>query len=249
MNRFHEANRAFWNASAEWWKEEEDERGLWRRSHQDPSLVISEAEMPFLKDVRGKDVCVLGSGDNEVAFALVGLGALVTSVDISERRLEIARERADSLGLTLTFVRADVTNLGPFEDGSFDLVYTGGHMSVWISDIGKYYAEAARILKPGGLLVIDDYHPIRRMWVGSDGPAPVTRYFDRGPHRECPEDGEPAYEFHWTVADHVQAVLDAGCSLVKVDEHGEHVEGEDWTAADLDGLPAYLLIVGRKVSP
>ena len=33
-----------------------------------------------LKDVEAKKVCVLGSGDNEVAFALAGLGGHITSV-------------------------------------------------------------------------------------------------------------------------------------------------------------------------
>lgn len=50
--------------------------------------------MPFVKDVAGKTVCVLGSGDNEVAFALTGMGGKVTSIDISEERLRITKERA-----------------------------------------------------------------------------------------------------------------------------------------------------------
>ena len=67
----HEANQAFWNASTDWWKEKEDQRGRWLKAHEDPTLVLSPAEMPFLKDIDGKDVCVLGSGDNEVGgFAL-----------------------------------------------------------------------------------------------------------------------------------------------------------------------------------
>jgi SAM-dependent methyltransferase len=244
VNSRHEANRAFWNASAHQWKEGEDKRGLWMRCPEDPTLVLSPAEVPFLSDIRGKDVCVLGSGDNEVAFALAGMGGTVTSVDISERRLEIAEERAAVLGLSMTFVRADVTNLAPIEDAAFDLVYTGGHMSVWVSDIRKYYAEAVRILRANGLLVTNDYHPIRRMWPDSDGPTSCHRYFNRGPYEYRSEAGLPSFEFHWTVADHIQAVLDAGCALVKVDEHGE--ENEFWTKANLDKLPTYLLIVGRR---
>ena len=246
MNEKHEANRACWNASAEWWKEREDARGVWRKSHQDPTLAFSPAEMPFVRNVRGRDACVLGSGDNEVVFALTGLGAKVTSVDISERRLEIAEERARTLGLEVTFLRADVTDLGSIADGSFDFVYTGGHMSVWVSDIQQYYGEAVRVLREGGTFVVNDYHPIRRMWLDSDGPEPRHRYFHRGPYECGPGEETPYFEFHWTVADHIQAVLDAGCRLVKVDEHGEHIEDEHWMTADLDKLPAYLLIVGRK---
>jgi len=244
----HEANRAFWDASTRWWKEREDKRGLWRKAHVDPASVLAPAEMPFVKDVDGKDVCVLGSGDNEVAFALAGMGGAVTSVDISERRLEVAADRARTLGLDVTFVRADVTDLRALADGSFDLVYTGGHMSVWVSDITKYYAEAVRILKLGGLFVVNDYHPIRRMWLEADGPEPRNRYLHRGPYQYTSDEGLPTFEYHWTAADHIQAVVDAGCRIVKVDEHGEKVEDEFWLKANLDKLPAYLLIVGRKAS-
>src|SRR5215217_6984812 len=242
----HEANQAFWDASTKWWKEKEDQRGLWRKAHENPSLVLSPAEMPFLKDIDGKAVCVLGSGDNEVAFALTGLGANVTSVDISERRLAVAADRARTLGLQLTFLRADVTNLSALEHHSFDLVYTGGHMSVWISDIQQYYAEAVRILKPDGLFVVNDYHPMRRMWVDAERPEPRNSYCNRGPYRYTSEEGLPTFEYHWTVADHIQAVVDAGCRIIKVEELCEKIEDEYWMTVNLDKLPSYLLIVGTK---
>ena len=245
----HEANQAFWDASTKWWKEKEDKRWLWMRPHEDPSLVISPAESPFLKDVHEKDVCVLGSGDNEVAFALAGLGGHVTSVDISERRLDVAADRARTLGVHLSFLRADVTDLSVLEDNTFDLVYTGGHMSVWVSDIQEYYSEAARILRPRGRLVVNDYHPIRRMWLDADGAMPRHRYLNRGPYRYTSDQGLPTFEYHWTVSDHIQAVVDGGCIIVKVDEHVEKIEDESWMEADLDKLPAYLMIVGRKDSP
>ena len=60
-----------------------------------------------------------------------------------------------------------------------------------------------------------------------------------------PHEGLPTFEYHWTVADHIQAVVDAGCRIVKVDEHGERIEDEDWLEADLRKFPGYLLIVAR----
>ena len=68
----------------EGWRHKAEQRGTWRQCHRNPALVFSPAEMSFLSDVRGKDVCVLGSGDNEAVLALPGMGARVTSVDISE---------------------------------------------------------------------------------------------------------------------------------------------------------------------
>lgn len=243
----HQTNRVFWDASTNWWREKEDKRGVWRKAHQDPSLVFSPQEMPYIKKVPGKEVCVLGSGDNEAAFALAGLGAQVTSVDISQQRLKVARERARTLGLELSFLQADVTNLSSLENSSFDFVYTGGHMSVWISDIDKYYSEAVRILKPECMFVVNEYHPIRRMWLEAEGPEPEHEYLNRGPYPYTTEEGHTTYEYHWTTSDHLQAVIDAGCQIIQVEEYGLNVEDEFWMEVNLDKLPAYLLVVGRKI--
>lgn len=246
MNDLHESNRACWNEWADWWREKADQRGAWRKCHLDPTLVLSPEEMSYLGDPRGLDVCVLGSGDNEVVFALAGMGARVTSVDISERQLEIAQGRAAILGLDVSFLRTDLIDMRSIPDDSFDVVYTGGHVSVWISDIGKYYSEAVRVLRPRGLFLVNEYHPIRRMWHQSDNSAPRHRYFNRGPYKYLRDQGPPRIEFHWTVADHIQAVLEAGCSLVKVGEYGECKEVENYSASVPATLPMYLLFAGHK---
>jgi SAM-dependent methyltransferase len=244
MQRTHEANRANWNAAAGWWREKEDQRGHWMRSHRDPGLVLCAEELAVLRDIGGKDACVLGSGDNEVAFALAGMGAAVTSVDISERRLEIAAERAQALGIRVTFLRADVVDLSELRGDVFDVVYTGGHVSVWVSDIRKYYAEAVRILRPGGAFIVNEYHPIRRMWTDGESLAPRYRYFDRGPYEYGADQALPSFEYHWTLTDHAQAVLEAGCALVNLAEYGE--EKDDLVPAELAMLPTHLLIIARK---
>ena len=53
----------------------------------------------------GKKVAVLGSGDNQAVLALSGLGAKVTSADISEQQLDVARHRTAVLGLNVKFIR------------------------------------------------------------------------------------------------------------------------------------------------
>ena len=63
---------------------------------------MDSSELDLLGQVAGKDICVLGSGDN--------LGARVTSVDISQAQLDTAASRAGKRGLDIAFVRADVAN-------------------------------------------------------------------------------------------------------------------------------------------
>jgi len=61
-------------------------------------------------------------------------------------------------------------------------------------------------------------------------------YLERGPFEYDlsedilrPEAGSlKSYEFHWTVADYLNAVLRAGCCLLFVDECGEHARGGPW---------------------
>ncbi len=252
-NEMHEANRKRWEAGAESWAKRADSRGLWRRCPAEPELVLSERERAHLADLTGKQVCVLGSGDNQVVFALAGLGSLVTSVDISQNQLDVAARRAQALSLSISFIRADVTDLSMIDDAVFDVVYTGGHVAVWVSDIDAYYAEAARILKPDGLFMIAEYHPFRRIWRASPDRLTVAYpYFERGPFAfDVSSDilhAKPgplkAYEFHWTIADYINAVLKAGCRVLEVDEFGEEVA--DWEGAPLHGLPEFLLIVARK---
>lgn len=254
MKEMHEANRRAWDAISPHWQARVDETWEWRRCHLNPRLALHDLELRYLRDVTDKEVCVLGSGDNVVVFALAGLRARVTSVDISEVQLEIAARRAKELGLDISFLQADVVDLRSIADGSFDLVYTGGHVANWVSDLRKYYSEACRILKLDGLFVVNEYHPFRRLWRDSpDRLDLASGYFDRGPHKhdrsgEVPgaEPGSlPSYEFHWTVGDYATAMIDAGCELVAVDELGD--QPQDWEVAPLSGLPECLILVGRKV--
>jgi SAM-dependent methyltransferase len=246
MNKIHEANRVFWNKTSEEWVRRTDERGIWHQCHRDPALVLTPGEIRFLEDIYGKNVCVLGSGDNEVVFALAGMGARVTSVDISEAQLKIAAQRAETLGLEVAFLRADVTELDELGDKVFEVVYTGGHVSVWVSDLQRYYAEAVRILRSGGIFIVNEYHPFRRVWKDeTDDLVLHYNYFDRGPFEDTSTAGLIQVEYHWTVSDHIQAVLDAGCELSQVAEHGQGFD--EWRKTDLRCLPEYLLIIGRKL--
>jgi SAM-dependent methyltransferase len=254
-NDFHRANRERWEAGSARWAEMADSREIWRRCPSEPGLVLCDRELELLREVKGQRVCVLGSGDNQVAFALAGLGARVTSVDFSRNQLDVASRRAAELGLAIDFVQADVTDLSAFGNGRFEAVYTGGHVAVWVSDLARYYGEAGRVLAPGGLFIVNEYHPFRRVWRRlPDRLVLGTTYFDRGPHGQRltadilePVPGPyPTYEFHWTVGDYIGAVIAAGCRIVLVEEHGE--ECGDWEGAPMAGLPEFLLIAARKTT-
>ena len=249
----HGANRTRWEAAAPRWAKNADTRGLWYRCPNEPELVLCQTERDHFGDLKSKRICVLGSGDNQVVFALAGLGGTVTSVDVAQAQLDIASERAERLGLDVEFLRADVTDLSDIPNERFDYVYTGGHVAVWVSDLARYYAEAARILSPGGLFIVNEYHPFRRIWRPEGAALAVeTVYHDRGPFRYQsdadilrPSSGAlVSYEYHWTIADIINAVLSSGCQIIETEEYGDHVG--DWEGAPMHGLPEFFLIIARK---
>jgi SAM-dependent methyltransferase len=264
MNRMHEANRRLWNDQVAAWEERSNQEGRWHRCHKNPELAFEGEALKLIQEVfdglENKKACIIGSGDHMAAFALAGLGAQVTSTDISEERLSMGARRAEQLGLSISFVRADAANLKPLADSSFDLVCSTNGFFVWIADLRAVFGEVARILVPGGSYVYVDIHPFQRPWKDQVDKIEVEKsYWKTGPFK--PSNSE-SYEFNWTLADLLNPMAAAGLALVKLLEspasdtrywHGTSVnqssEDEtslDWRANPLAALPVWLSVAARK---
>ena len=215
----------------------------------------------FGGDLSGKDVCVVGSGDNYAAFALSGMGANVTSIDISERQLEVASKRAARLELPITFVQADAADLTPVGDAEFDLVFSSNGFFVWIADLHAVFSEIFRILRPGGHYVFYDIHPFQRPWKDQTRPIEVEKsYWETGPF-ENQEDG--TFEFNWTLADILNPLAASGLILRRILEspakdsrfwqNRSYLPGTDeslldWNENPRAALPVWLTATVRKPS-
>jgi demethylmenaquinone methyltransferase/2-methoxy-6-polyprenyl-1,4-benzoquinol methylase len=94
----------------------------------------------------GDEVLDACCGTGDLALAAERAGGRVTGLDFSERMLERARRKSESV----RWVRGDALAL-PFADGSFDAATVGFGIRN-VDDLEAGLRELARVLRPGGRL-------------------------------------------------------------------------------------------------
>ena len=138
---------------------------------------------------RGEAVLDLGSGSGTDVFCaavLVGESGRVVGVDFTDEQLAKATRLRDRDGFSqVELVSSHIERL-PFDDAVFDVVVSNGVINLSLLK-GRVFAEAARVLRPGGRLVIADSQRARAQGAHEAQRRPVGRVHRRGdPARRLP---------------------------------------------------------------
>ncbi|MCA8830905.1 class I SAM-dependent methyltransferase [Hymenobacter pini] len=150
-------NRQLWNAKTEYHVQSAfyDVPGFLAGQ-----LSLSAVEQELLGPIVGQQVLHLQCHFGLDTLSLSRLGAQATGVDLAEKAIAKARELAQQLQLDTRFLCADVYELPQHLQQQFDVVFTSFGVLGWLPDMDRWAAVVAHFLKPGGRLVLVEFHPV-----------------------------------------------------------------------------------------
>ncbi|MGI9090358.1 MAG: class I SAM-dependent methyltransferase [Gemmatimonadaceae bacterium] len=107
-----------------------------------------------------RDVLELGCGTGKNTSWLAGEARQVLGMDFSAGMLAAARQHIRAQNVH--FVQHDICSPWPLDRGTLDVV-VGNLVLEHVQDLAPIYAEAARVLRPGGQLFLCELHPFRQL--------------------------------------------------------------------------------------
>lgn len=151
-----ETQRQAWDRSAHAWRKWDGFLTEWLRPIGESILAAAS-----LKD--DHRILEVGCGTGELglmAASEVAKGEVV-AVDFSEKMIEAARQKAQSLTVKNYTARAAEISALPFDEDTFDVV-VGRHVVMLLQNRAWSMKQLARVLKPRGRLVLSSWGPMER---------------------------------------------------------------------------------------
>jgi len=175
------------------------------------------ALLPAIAGLTGvEEVLDVATGTGHTAIALAPQARRVVGVDLTPEMVAIAREQARRRGMgNVTFTLADAEAL-PFPDGAFDVV-TCRIAAHHFPAVDRFCREAARVLRPGGRLVVVDN-------VSPEEPE-LARFIN-----EVERLRDPSHHRAYRLSEWQVLVEDAGLRFAVAHRFASRVDREEWLA-------------------
>ncbi len=217
-------NKSSWNARVEHHLTSEfyDVAGfLAGKSSLDPISLAA------LGDIHGKSVLHLQCHFGQDTLSMARMGAICTGIDLSNKAIAAAKELNTQLATAVDFVETDVYSVKEQIPGQFDIVFSTYGTIGWLPDLDRWADVVHAKLKPGGKLILIEFHPF--IWMYDDQLKHVTySYFNEHVIIEemsgtyaAPEAPISGWEVSWNhpISEVQTALLNAGLHIDRFAEY------------------------------
>ncbi len=115
-------------------------------------------------DLKGKAIGQFCCNNGRETLSLVKSGSAIRGVgfDIAENQVAFANDCANKLALPCEFIATNVYDIEGYDE-TFDFVLITIGALCWLRDLDGFFNIVARTLKKGGVIVINESHPMINM--------------------------------------------------------------------------------------
>lgn len=239
-----------------------EENYLRLRREELPFFCPDVAEELRAMDLRGKDAAQFCCSNGRELLSLMSLGAASgTGFDIAENIIAQARETAEKAGIAnCRFNACNILDIPSEYRQAFDFIFFTIGAITWFEDLGALFRKVSHCLRPGGVLMIHDAHPVMNMlplpgeeaFDGTCLNKIAFSYFRKEPWVENEGMGylsgqypsKTFISFTHTLSDIINAVSGAGMGVTKFNEYGYDVGLSE--VYDSKGFPLSYLLLAEK---
>lgn len=182
---------------------------------------LKEIELGELPEVAGKRLLHLQCHFGLDTLSWARKGALVTGVDFSPVAIEKANELKEKAGLEARFICSDISEYGKTASPQFDIVFASYGALCWLPDLKDWAETVSKSLKPGGQVLLVEFHPIHDITSGYAYFHSMDPDVDEGGTytENCP--GEKMTMATWAhpLSEAINSLIDAGIRIDHVNEY------------------------------
>ena len=264
MEKYIEGNKAAWEEAFDQ-RHESWGADITERIRKEDYPFFNSETADVLRQIRTEGTVIgqfcCNNGRELLSLVKSGKAAKGIGFDIAENQVAFANEKAKELGLPCVFEAVNIYDIDDRYRERFDILIITIGALCWFDDLNRFFAVAAKCMKPGAVIVINEQHPCTNMLAseGDDGFDPEHRkeclfsYFEH----EWTGNGGMYYmtrksyhsktftDFTHSMSEIISGMCSNGMVITDLREFDSDISG-GFAAIDHSGFPLSMIIQGKK---